>query len=144
MIVFLTEEESMKGCLEVILPQLWPGSWEGVNWLVLSFQGKSDLEKSIPQKMRAWNYGNPHFIILRDGDGGDCVEIKRKLHDLAFSHGKPFHVRIVCQELESWLLGDLDAVKCAYPQAKIPSRMKKKFREPDILEKPSEKLKKIN
>ena len=45
MIVLLTEEPSMEECLEIIIPELWPDSIPGVDWLVLSFQGKSDLER---------------------------------------------------------------------------------------------------
>lgn len=52
MIVLLTEEQSMAECLKVVIPQLWPGSTEGEHWLVLSFQGKNHLKKSIPKKMK--------------------------------------------------------------------------------------------
>jgi len=139
MIVLLTEEPSMRECLEVIIPKLWPGSIKGTDWLALSFQGKSDLERSIPKKMEGWNYGNPHFIILRDKDSGDCFVIKQKLYDIANQFQKPFHVRIVCQELESWLLGDFDAIKLAYPRMEdISSRPK--FRNPDALTNPSQQL----
>lgn len=44
MIVLLTEEPSMSAFLESILPGLWPSSISGVHWVVLSFQGKADLE----------------------------------------------------------------------------------------------------
>ncbi len=83
------------------------------------------------QKMKSWNYGNPHFIILRDNDGGDCSVLRQKLCDIANQFPKPFHVRIVCQELESWLLGDLEAIRRAYPNATV--REKAKFRKPDKL-----------
>ena len=139
MIVVLTEEASMRECLEVLIPRLWPNSIPGKDWIVLSFLGKNDLEKSIPKKMRSWNYGNPHFIILRDNDGGDCLVMKRRLSDIAQRGNRPFHVRIVCQELESWLLGDLDAIKLAYPRMEdISSRPK--FRNPDALTNPSQQL----
>ena len=138
MIVLLTEEPSMKECLETIIPKLWPSSMRGTDWLVLSFQGKNDLERSIPQKMKTWNYGNPHFIILRDNDGGDCSVLKQKLCDIANQFPKPFHVRIVCQELESWLLGDLEAIRRAYPKATV--REKAKFRKPDKLTNASQEL----
>ena len=141
MIVLLTEEQSMAECLKVIIPQLWPDSTEGVDWFVLSFQGKSDLKKSIPQKMRGWNYGNPHFIILQDNDGGDCVAIKRELYNISHPYGKPFHVRIVCQELESWLLGDLEAIRQSYPQEKIQNETK--FRNPDNLGNASQELERL-
>ena len=141
MIIFLTEEQSMGECLKVVIPQLWPDSTKGSDWLVLSFQGKSHLKKSIPLKMRGWNYGNPHFIILQDNDGGDCAAVKQELCDMACPHGKPFHVRIVCQELESWLLGDLKAIRRAYPQARIPVRAQ--LREPDRLNNASQELERL-
>ncbi len=43
MIVLLTEEQSMTECLRVIILQLWPDSTDGVDWFVLSFQGKNHL-----------------------------------------------------------------------------------------------------
>ncbi len=141
MIVLLTEEPSMTQLLEIIIPKLWPGSMRGVDWMALTHQGKSDLERSIPTKMAAWNYGHPHFIILRDNDGADCFAIKRKLFDLASGCNRPFHVRIVCQELESWLLGDLSAIKCAYPKAAV--RNKAKFRDPDRLTNASQELERL-
>ena len=138
MIILLTEEQSMAECLKVVIPQLWPDSTEGEHWLVLSFQGKNHLKKSIPKKMKGWTYGTPHFIILQDNDGGDCIAIKEELYNVSCQHGKSFHVRIVCQELESWLLGDLEAIRCAYPQKKIQN--KAKFRNPDNLGNPSQEL----
>ena len=30
-----------------------------------------DLEKNIVPKMKRWNYGDPHFVVLRDQDGGE-------------------------------------------------------------------------
>ena len=128
----------MGECLKVIISQLWTGSREGADWLVLSFQGKSDLKRSIPKKMKGWNYGNPHFIILQDNDGGDCIATKQELCNIADSCEKSFHVRIVCQELESWLLGDLEAIRRAYPQAKVQARAK--FRKPDKLRNASQEL----
>ncbi len=45
---------------------------------------------------------------------------------------------IVCQQLESWLLGDLQAIKQAYPKA--PIKDKAKFRDPDRLTNASQEL----
>ena len=78
MIVLLTEEPSMGECLELIIPALWPNSTRGVHWMILSFSGKTDLEQSIRGKMQGWTYGNPHFVILRDNDGADCIATKRR------------------------------------------------------------------
>ena len=141
MIVLLTEEESMKVALEKLITATWPNRICGVDWIVLDFQGKSDLEKNIPLKMRHWNYGDPHFLILRDQDGGDCVAVKERIRQRAAGAGKPFTIRIVCHELESWFLGELSAVEQAFPDSGA-SRLKNtaKFRDPDRLANASEEL----
>ncbi len=144
MIVFLTEEESMKVTLESVFSATWPETINGIDWIVLYFQGKNDLEKNIPTKMQQWNYGEPHFVILRDQDGEDCLAVKERLRLLAEIAGKPFSIRVVCNELESWLLGELDAVESAFPTSKA-SRLKDKakFRDPDRLTNASDELRKL-
>lgn len=144
MIVFLTEEESMKVTLERLISRFWPSKTLGVDWIALSFQGKSDLEKNIAPKMKSWNFGTPHFVILRDQDGSDCQQLKSKLCNIAVQGGRDFTVRVVCNELESWFLGELDSVESAYPESNA-SRFKNvsKFRVPDALGNASEELEKL-
>ena len=144
MIVFLTEEESMKVTLEKLISRKWPASIPGIQWIVLSFQGKSDLEKNISLKMMGWNYGAPHFVILRDQDGGGCKAVKATLHEKAKLCGRPFTVRVVCNELESWFLGELDVVEAAYPKSKAGKHKQiAKFRVPDALENANQELEKL-
>ena len=115
----------MGRALEVLLPKLWPGGAEKSDWLIINHQGKSQLESSYPRKLRTWNELGVRFLILRDNDGSDCRELKRRLVRLV-PPGSPEHrIRIVCQELESWFLGDLAAVVKAYPGA----RRKPNFRQ---------------
>ncbi len=142
MIVLLTEEPSIKGVIKSVLAQTWPERLEGVDWLVIAFDGKADLERKIHDKMKSWNYGNPHFIIVRDNDGGNCVALKERLHNIACKSGKPHHVRIVCQELENWFFGDLAAVAAAYPKATIPQNYHS-YRVPDRLNNASQELGKL-
>ena len=53
-------------------------------------------------------------------------------------------VRIVCTELESWYLGDLEAVGKAYGINNIKKLQNiSKFRKPDCLVNPKEELKKL-
>lgn len=49
-VVFLLEERSMKELLEGLLPRLFPG----LPFLCIPHEGKRDLERSIPRKLRAW------------------------------------------------------------------------------------------
>jgi hypothetical protein len=139
MIVLLTEEPSMRILLRSLITRSWPASNEGVDWQIIAHQGKADLERKIAPKMSSWNFRDPHFIILRDNDGGDCLKLKARLSALAAKSGKPHQVRIVCQELESWLIGDLSAVKAAYPKAPVRDAAAK-FRDPDKLGNVSDEL----
>jgi hypothetical protein len=139
MIVILTEEPSMRIVLRTLMARTWPARHEGVDWQIISHQGKADLERKMERKMSTWNYGDPHFIILRDNDGSCCQQLKKRLIAKAASTGKPHHVRIVCQELESWLIGDLTAVKAAYPRARVRDAVAK-YRNPDSLGNASEEL----
>lgn len=144
MIVFLTEEKSMQVTLEKLIAASWPKSMPGVHWIVLSFQGKSDLEKNIARKMNSWSYGTPHFVILRDQDGNDCKAVKAALSRNAKEGGRPFTVRVVCNELESWFLGELDAVEAAYPKSKASKhKQAAKFRNPDGLGNANQELEKL-
>jgi hypothetical protein len=74
-IVFLTEEYSMKVLLDGLLPRLAPG----LRFLCVPHEGKQDLEKSIPKKLRAWREPGVRFVVLRDNDGGDCRGLKDRL-----------------------------------------------------------------
>jgi hypothetical protein len=131
-IIFMTEEPSMGATLRNLLASFFPEIEEFTNWLIIDHQGKSDLEKSIPKKLRVWNEPSVRFVILRDNDGGDCRALKKRLQML-IPDGAPLTlIRIVCQELESWFLGDLAAVVQAYPEAGKKQTFKsQRTRDPD-------------
>lgn len=139
MIVIFTEEESMNVALQGLLGRQFPGLIEGLDWFVIDFNGKSDLERNFPDRIRRWNYGNPLFVIMRDNDGSDCGILKARLEKLAMVSGKPFKVRMVCQELESWFLGDNQAVTAAYPARRF-SNVTAKYRNPDKMTNASQEL----
>lgn len=127
----------MRDVLEVLLPSILPQGYRlGENVFVRPHQGKSDLKKSIPTKMRALShYGIPSLlVVLQDQDSHDCRVLKEELTDLCRQHGHcPFLVRIVCRELESWYLGDMDAIGQCYTSFKPDKyRQSAKFRNPDL------------
>lgn len=142
MIVLLTEEPSMRATLESLISRFFPQRVKDIDWMVTAFSGKSDLERNIPLKMRGWTWGNPFFIILRDADGGDCVALKERMAGLALPCGRQFKIRVVCQELESWFLGDSEAVTAAYPDCRF-SNETAKYRNPDRLNNASQELHKL-
>ena len=69
----------MRDTLTAIFKRHYPNRIEGVDWHVITFEGKADLEKNAVSKMRAWSYNDPHFIYLRDSDGADCRALKSRL-----------------------------------------------------------------
>ena len=124
----------MDATLRKLLPKLFPDFREYEHWLIIHHQGKSDLERSYPRKMKEWREPGVRFIILRDNDGADCLILKQKLVSKIPNHAPEYLVRIVCQELESWFLGDLAAVTAAYPAAARQQQFKSLSRsDPDQL-----------
>jgi len=134
---FLLEEYSMKVFLENLLPRILPESIKlNEHYFLRSHEGKSDLRKSIPLKIRAYNNLNIPIgiIILQDQDSNDCVLLKKELQSLCCSSKSNVKclIRIVCRELESWYLGDMNAIQNAYPQFNSRKyRNKAKYRNPD-------------
>lgn len=138
-LVFLLEEPSMKHLLDELLPRILP---DGVVFQTIPHNGKRDLEKSIPRKLRGWNEpGDVRFVILHDQDTKDCVVLKRELLQLCSGANKRVLVRISCQEMESWYFGDVNALSNAYNNPRLAElSSKKKFRIPDAIPSPKEEL----
>jgi hypothetical protein len=143
-LVCLLEEPSAKKMLEVVLKKLLPDSVV-VRYIV--FEGKQDLEKHLEVKLRAWLAPNSCFLVLRDQDSGDCIKIKNNLMEKVYNSGKAQNtiVRIACRELESFYLGDLEAVEKGLALKNLAKQQNnKKFRAPDELENASEILRKLS
>jgi len=144
-IIFLLEEPSMKLLIDGLLPRLFPGLIEGQHFLCVPHEGKSDLDRSIPVKLRAWREPGIRFVIVRDNDSGDCVALKARIKALCEANGRPETlIRLVCQELESWYIGDLQALAQAFgtPRLDAPA-LRKRFADPDACQKPSAELSRL-
>lgn len=110
----------------------------------LVFEGKQDLEKRMVRRIRGWLLPDSVFIVLRDQDSGDCRTIKERLVLLCREAGRPSAiVRIACRSLESWFVGDWDAVSMAFNLPKL-SNLKRKslYQTPDALGDPVTELRK--
>ncbi len=138
-IVLLLEEPSMKRLLDGLLPRLMPGWVAGQHFLCVPHEGKSDLDRSVPRKLAAWRVPGDRFVVLRDNDAAACEEVKARLAMLCVDSGRADTlVRLVCQELEGWYLGDLDALAKAYDDARVCApAVRKRFADPDAWAKPS-------
>ncbi|MBP6097339.1 MAG: DUF4276 family protein [Methyloversatilis sp.] len=143
-IVFLLEEPSMKNLLQGLLPRLFPGWVEHEHFLCVAHEGKSDLDRSIRVKLRAWRMPGDRFVIVRDNDNADCIDLKARLLAVCNASGRPDTlVRLICQELESWYIGDIEAFAHAFdPKLDTPA-LRKRFVTPDTWQKPSKELERL-
>ena len=139
-IVFMVEERSMKELLEILLPKILP---VGVESLIITHSGKSDLKESINKKIRGWQSQSDKFVIVHDQDSNDCFKLKAAIELLCEKSRNVYLIRIVCVELESWYFGDLSAVSLAYGKDYAKLAVKRKYRTPDNLKNAKQELRKI-
>lgn len=144
-IIFLLEEPSMKDLLTRLIPRTIPGMVEHENFLCIPHQGKTDLERSIPRKLKGWKEPGVRFIVVEDNDSRICTEIKNRLKSIALEAGHPSAVvRLVCQELESWYLGDLKALAEAFDREGLDTDAhRKRYADPDTWQKPSAEVERL-
>ena len=140
-LVFLLEEYSMKVLLDGLLPRLVPD----LRFLCVPHEGKQDLEKSIPRKLRAWREPGVRFVVIRDNDGGECGALKSHLVGMCRDgRREDTIVRIACQELEAWYLGDPVALSEAFDDASLLQiGGKERYRDPDAVQCPSAELERL-
>lgn len=148
-IEFLVEEPSTAEVLKLLLPKILPAPWAlDENYFVRAHNGKSDLLRSIPNKLRGFGQFTGQttgFVIVHDQDSNDCRELKQQLVQLCNEHSSNnirFLVRIVCHELEAWYLGDKNALSHVFPHHRINPKSAK-FRDPDTCINPKLELKRI-
>lgn len=140
-LVFLLEERSIKVLLESLLPRLFPA----LEIFCIAHEGKSDLEKSLPRKLKAWNRPDDRFVVIRDSDGKDCKALKAALAEICAASGRDDTlVRIVCQELEAWYFGDPVALAGVVGDPSLRNLAAKAgYRNPDAIAKPSREIVKL-
>jgi hypothetical protein len=154
-IEFLVEEPSAEAALRNLVPKLIR---EDSSYNIHVFQGKNDLLKNLPKRLRGYRPWLPDdwsIVVLIDKDHEECFELKQRLEAIAHNEGfitksnaRPnakFNIinRIAIEELEAWFLGDVGALHVAYP--KIPKYLdkRKNFRTPDTIHNTSEALERV-
>lgn len=137
-VVFLLEEYSMKVLLEGLLPRLFPS----LPFLCVPHEGKQDLEKSIPRKLKAWREPGVRFCVIRDNDGADCRELKEQLVALCEQGGRnDTLVRIACQKLEAWYFGAPEALASVFGRDNLRTiAARARYRDPDAIAQPAAAL----
>lgn len=144
---FLLEEPSMEIALREVLPKILPKGYRlGSNCFLRPHAGKVDLQNSIARKIKVFSHFHEtvKVVIVHDQHSDDCKRLKKSLLKICSQNGScEVLIRVVCKELESWFLGDLNAIHKAYPSLHITSDMRKKFCDPDKFTNAADELKKL-
>lgn len=142
-LVICLEEYSARVFLEALLPRIIDTTQWDIIYLV--FDGKQDLMKNLPRRLRTWQNPQAKFVIIRDQDSEDCRLLKQRILDICLQNGKPDAlIRIVCHELETFYLGDLQAVALGLNRNGLEkSQYKSAYKSPDKLVNAKQILKKL-
>jgi hypothetical protein len=144
-LVFLLEERSAKVMLESLLPRVLD---ERIEFRLIAFEGKQDLEKRMVMRMKGYVNTEARFVVMRDQDSDpNCIALKSRLVAKCqeSGRGEVSLVRIACRELETFYLADLQAVEKALAIKGISDKQNiAKFRSPDYLVSPSHELKALS
>ena len=128
----------MRKLLDGLLPRLFPG----LAFQCVPHEGKTDLERSIRRKLRAWQEPGVRFAVVRDNDGKDCHALKDALRAICeAAHRSDTLVRLACQELEAWYLGEPEALAEAFDRQSLRDLGRRaRFRDSDAVVRPHEVL----
>jgi hypothetical protein len=112
---------------------------------IRTFQGKHDLLAKLPQRLAAYRHWliDGCVVVLVDRDSDDCNSLKARIEEMAQAAGlaTPSHspsgrynavMRIAIEELEAWYLGDVPALRSAFPRLGDLSR-RERSRDPDAV-----------
>ncbi len=134
-VIFLVEELSMQVFLDIFLSRVYPD----LEFLCIPHNGKSHLDRNIVHTLRRWRTPGDRFVIVRDNDAGDCYALKDRLRELCRQGGREDTlIRIVCQELEAWYLGEPDAMVDAFGDVQLRNIGRQAtYRNADARPKPS-------
>jgi hypothetical protein len=139
----LVEEPSAEQALRILLPRIVPG----VRFGIRPSPGKAALVRELPKRLRGYaarmSRERLKVAVLVDRDDDDCLKLKATLDWMAAEAGlatpasvdRDFAVlnRIVVEELEAWFIGDVPALRAAYPRVPTSLGEQARFRDPDAI-----------
>ena len=132
--------------MEAFLRALLPGKLpEGVSYGIYPHQGKQDLLRKLPKRLRGyatWLPAGHRLLVVVDRDQKDCKDLKSELETICKDAGLrsrrvaggsdwQLATRVVIEELEAWYFGDWSAVVKAYPGVSDTVPNRQGYRKPD-------------
>ena len=110
---FLVEETSAEAVLQNIVPKV---VGQTISFRIHPFQGKSDLLKKLPDRLRGYKNWIPkdwRIVVLIDRDNDECKQLKTKMELVAQRAGF---------KLDDWIGFKSFTAKNAKRYAKTPRR----------------------
>lgn len=135
----LTEDKSGSYIVEAVLEHILGSKGSLFSWRMHSYRGLGRIPKNLasvtdpskrilldqlPRLLRGYgkslDRGTNAVIIVVDLDARDCLSFKKEMTEVleACNPAPQTLFRIAIEETESWLLGDQQAVRTAYPGAR--------------------------
>ena len=138
-LVFIVEEPSKEAFLTALLPRF--NIPDTLNVYYQSGTGYSEFGGLVRRVLRSWRAPGARFVILCDQDQNDCVAKKQELLAAVPQHvRRRVAVRIVCDELESWYVGERAALEQALPELGSVSAIPELRGPPDAIPRPSRRI----
>ena len=131
----------MRNLLDGLLPRIFPK----LRFHCVPHNGKVDLDDNIVTLLRRWQEPGARFVVVRDNDNADCIELKERIRQLCRQgRREDTLIRIVCQELESWYLSEPDAMADAFGDENLRRiAHRARYRNPESRAKPSDDIRKL-
>lgn len=134
----LVEDRSGGEALEIMMEKILGANYSEHSWRIHAYRGIGRIPRNLrgvtdrsnrilldqlPRLLQGYGISrqdSSSVIVVVDLDTRDCMEFKRELLGVldACDPRPDTLFRIAIEEGEAWLLGDLDAVRAAYPNAK--------------------------
>jgi len=133
-LVFLTEDQSSEKSMNILIPKMFG---DGITYKIHSYKGMGEIPKNLKPKTDASKrilldrlpkilrgYGKVQdcgvIVIICDLDNNDKEKRLSELYGV-LNACNPKPKALFClaiEEFEAWYLGDLNAVRTAYPKSK--------------------------
>lgn len=120
----------MEAALLELIPKIRPDA----SFDLHPFRGKPDLLNKMPGRLRGylhWHTDDLRVVVVVDRDDDDCRYLKQRIMDMSQLAGMPLLCRIAIEELEAWLIGDVAALRQAYPGVPASLGNRAAYRYPD-------------